>query len=533
MQIVIPMSGAGARFSRKGYSRPKPLIEVDGKPLIEHVVDMFPGATDFVFICSRQHLETTPMESVLRSIAPRAAIASIEPHKRGPVHAVLAAEGLIEDNSPVLVSYCDFATDWDFRHFKSTVALNGCDGCITAYRGFHPHSLGPNLYAYMRHSENHLLEIREKHCFTGDRMQEFASAGSYYMRSGRLLKHYFHQAVDKDLATNGEYYASMPFNLLVADGLDVRIYELPHFLQWGTPEDLEEYVGWSEYFRHWEDWRPPGRALPGVNLLPAAGRGVRFQREGYRKPKPLIPVGGVPMIQRVAASSPPAKRWIVVSRETEAAALSQGLELAGVNKIESIQTQGNTEGQLCTCLLARDRIDPAEPLAIYPCDAALIYDDEAFRRLALSGTADVIVWTFRNHPHANRHPEQYGWVDADSDGAIRQVLCKQPLHEDVSGDPGVVGAFWFRKAGLFFEAADRVVRANLRVNNEFYVDTVAGELVRSGARGRVFGTKHYICMGTPDDIRTYEYWRTYFRSQAGTGERERVEVCPSAQFNFP
>ena len=81
-----------------------------------------------------------------------------------------------------------------------------------------------------------------------------------------------------------------------------------------------------------------------------------------------------------------------------------------------------------------------------------------------------------------------------------------------------MGAFWFRQGRLFLEAADRVIERNLRVNNEFYVDTVIGELVRSGARCRIFDTDHYICMGTPDDVKTYAYWQAYFRKiRAGKG----------------
>jgi NDP-sugar pyrophosphorylase family protein len=50
MQIVIPMSGFGERFRRAGYSVPKPLIEVEGKPIIAHVLSMFPNETDVFFI---------------------------------------------------------------------------------------------------------------------------------------------------------------------------------------------------------------------------------------------------------------------------------------------------------------------------------------------------------------------------------------------------------------------------------------------------------------------------------------------------
>ena len=297
------MSGSGSRFARAGYNDPKPLIPVDGRPLIEHVIGMFPGVTDFVFVCSRAHLETTRLEAVLRRAAPTGRIVAIEPHKLGPVYATLQAEALIQNDEPVIVNYCDFSVHWDFRDFRRTMETLNPAGALTAYRGFHPHSLGPNLYAYMRQENNRMLEIREKYCFTEDRMNEFASSGTYYFRTGELLKHYFREAMERNLTTNGEFYASMPYNLMAADGHPVHIYELEHFLQWGTPEDLEEYQGWSNFFARRAEWEP-ARRMPGAVLVPMAGDGVRFAREGYREPKPLVPVAGVPMIERALRTLP-------------------------------------------------------------------------------------------------------------------------------------------------------------------------------------------------------------------------------------
>ena len=82
MKIVVPMSGFGNRFVQAGYADPKPLIEVDGKPIIEHVVNLFPGETDFIFICNKTHLETTEMRSILTRIKPGCNIVPIEPHNR-------------------------------------------------------------------------------------------------------------------------------------------------------------------------------------------------------------------------------------------------------------------------------------------------------------------------------------------------------------------------------------------------------------------------------------------------------------------
>ena len=63
IQLVIPMSGIGRRFIEAGYEDPKPLIEVDGKPIIEHVVNLFPGVEDIVFICNEKHIKETKMKT--------------------------------------------------------------------------------------------------------------------------------------------------------------------------------------------------------------------------------------------------------------------------------------------------------------------------------------------------------------------------------------------------------------------------------------------------------------------------------------
>jgi len=281
MQIIIPMSGSGTRFLNAGYRAPKPLIEVDGKPVIEHVVNMYPGEKNITFICSREHLRETAMEAVLKRIAPGSRIVPIDPHKKGPVFAVAQAFGLIEDDDEVIVSYCDFSKYYDYADFLSTVRAKKADGAVTAYRGFHPHMLYPTNYAFIREEDGWLKEIREKRPFTGDRMAEYASDGSYYFRKGSLVKKYFAELMERGINLNGEFYVSMVYNLLVRDGLKVPVYEIRHMLQWGAPRDLEEYIKWSEYFRAAVRARENIKSRPGsINLIPLAGKGMRFADEG-------------------------------------------------------------------------------------------------------------------------------------------------------------------------------------------------------------------------------------------------------------
>jgi NDP-sugar pyrophosphorylase family protein len=116
MQIIIPMSGFGERFRRAGYSLPKPLIEVEGKSIIGHVIDLFPGETDFIFICNEEHLRNPEyrMRSILSELCPAGQIVGIPSHKLGPINAILQVEHLLDPESPVVVNYCDFTCYWDW-----------------------------------------------------------------------------------------------------------------------------------------------------------------------------------------------------------------------------------------------------------------------------------------------------------------------------------------------------------------------------------------------------------------------------------
>lgn len=248
MQIIIPMSGLGSRFIAKGYTDIKPLIKVGGKPIIEYVVNLFPGETNFVFICNNDHLASTPLRAELERIMPTGKIVGIASQKKGPVYAVLQALDVIDNNEPTIVNYCDFNAVWNYAAFKQDTLAKNYAGAIPCYTGFHPHLLGPNLYASCKvDDQKNLIKIREKYSWTADKMQSYQSDGTYYFQSGALVKKYFQQLANEDVHLHGEYYVSLVYNLLVRDTLPIHIYEVDQFCQWGTPEDLAEFNQWIEY----------------------------------------------------------------------------------------------------------------------------------------------------------------------------------------------------------------------------------------------------------------------------------------------
>ena len=516
MQIVIPMSGFGERFRREGYKAPKPLIEIDGKPIIAHVIDMFPGEADFVFICNQEHLDEPAyrMEGVLRECCPSGRIVGIPPHKLGPINAVRQVEHLLDQTRPVVVNYCDFTCHWDWPHFKQFVKETACAGAIPAYKGFHPHTLGSTNYAYMRELSGWVQDIQEKQPYTNNRMEEYASSGTYYFASAQIMSEAFRVALDQDLNVNGEYYVSLAYKPLLANGQSVAVYPLQHFMQWGTPEDVAEYNTWSKAFR-WLVAPVKGESKArGSLIVPMAGLGQRFANEGYELTKPLIPVSGMPMVAQATRDLPPAEQHVFVVRSDMQGYEDVSTELKRIYPLSIIKTiDCVTEGQACTALIGLDALENElgnvpGPITIGACDNGALYDAVAFDRLVDKPDVDVIVWGVRGYPNAVRHPKMFGWIDA-KDGQISSISVKTPLDNPVS-DPIVLGTFTFRRAEDFRRAVEHLIARDGRINGEFYIDSCINDAIELGLRCHLFEVDSYLCWGTPNDLRTFEYWQSCF-----------------------
>jgi dTDP-glucose pyrophosphorylase len=516
MQIIVPMSGFGERFRRAGYAVPKPLIYIDGRPIIAHVIDMFPGETDFIFICNQEHLNEPAyrMEAVLKQYCPSGQILGIPPHKLGPINAVRQAEHLLNPAEPVVVNYCDFTCYWDWHHFKSYVKKTACVGAIPSYKGFHPHSLGSTNYAYICEIEGWVQDIQEKQPYTNNRMQEYASSGTYYFASAKIMSEAFRTVMEQDLNIGGEYYVSLAYKPLLSSKQPVFVYPLQHFMQWGTPEDVVEYTTWSKAFKRLITQSESPPSTKAALVIPMAGLGQRFADEGYFLTKPLIPVSGLPMVAQATHDLPPADNHVFVLRADMIGYANVANQLRVLYPKAIIKTiDRTTEGQACTALIGLDALEDevgksSFPITIGACDNGVLYDSDAFGKLINDPLVDVIVWGIRGYPNATRHPKMFGWIDSEG-GLIHSISVKTPLSNPAT-DPVVLGTFTFRRADDFRKALNRLIKREGRINGEFYIDSLINDAVELGLRCHLFEVDSYLCWGTPNDLRTFEYWQSCF-----------------------
>ncbi len=511
MQLIIPMSGLGERFLKVGYKVPKPLIYVEEKPIIAHIVDMFPGVESIFFICNKNHLlsKDLKMRETLLKIKPNSKIISIDQHKKGPIHAVLSSINYFDLEKPTIVNYCDFNCIWDYNKFSQYVRDSKCDGCVVTYKGFHPHMLVNTNYAYLKVNNSNITDIQEKKPFTSKPMDEHASSGTYYFKTGALMDKYFNKTVKEDLHVNGEYYVSMSFKPMIKDNLNLRVFNLRFFMQWGTPEDLKDYEWYSNMFKKKLNHNKKKEIIQNTTLLiPCAGIGSRFVKEGYKKPKPFIKVSGKIMLLQAINDLPLCHNTKVIFRnDMDDLNISIYKLKKYFPKIEIKLLNKKTDGQAITCLEGLDKNNMNSSLIISACDNGLIYSKN-FLNLIKDNSIDIVVWGCRRYPGAIKKPEMYGWIDEEY-GKIKKIHVKKQS-KDKFNDPIITGTFYFRESSIFQKITFDLIKGGKKVNNEFYIDSCINNAINLGYSVRYFEVDYFLCWGTPDDLKTYKYWQECF-----------------------
>jgi dTDP-glucose pyrophosphorylase len=349
-------------------------------------------------------------------------------------------------------------------------------------------------------------------------MEEFASSGTYYFASAKIMSDAFKQIMDQNINICGEYYVSLAYKSMFAQGDKVAVYPLQHFMQWGTPDDLNEYNSWSDTFKRLIN-SDVASTPAGSLVIPMAGMGKRFADEGYILTKPLIPVSGKAMAIQAIENLPESKYQSLVLRSDMpgVAGIQKEIQEYLPNSIMTLVPQV-TEGQACTALIGLDaleefvtgdELDDLSPITFGACDNGVLFNQTAYQALINNPEVDVIVWGARGHTNAVRKPQMFGWIDANTDGRINTISVKTPLASPAT-DPIVIGTFTFKNPSDARHAIDTLIARNGRINGEFYLDSCINDAIGLGLRCHLFEVDSFISWGTPNDLKTFEYWQSCF-----------------------
>jgi dTDP-glucose pyrophosphorylase len=232
LKIVVPMSGNGQRFKDAGYPIIKPLIDVNGEPMIQVVVDNLNVDAHFIFICQKEHYEKYNLKSVLNLIAPGCDIVQVDGLTEGAACTTLLAKELIDNGEPLLMANSDQFVEWNSNECLYAFTADTIDGGIVTFEATHP------KWSYAKLSEDGFVsEVAEK-----NPISNMATVGIYYWRKGSDYVKYAEQMIEKNIRTNNEFYVCPVFNEAIGDGKKIRVKNIEKMWGIGTPEDLNYFL---------------------------------------------------------------------------------------------------------------------------------------------------------------------------------------------------------------------------------------------------------------------------------------------------
>jgi beta-phosphoglucomutase-like phosphatase (HAD superfamily)/dTDP-glucose pyrophosphorylase len=232
LNVLIPMAGAGSRFAQAGYTFPKPLIEVRGKPMIQVVVENLNIEANYIFLVQKEHYETYNLKYLLNLIAPGCKIVQVDGLTDGAACTTLLAKEHIDNDAPLVMANSDQFVEWNSNECMYAFSADSIDGGILTFKATHP------KWSYAKLDENGFVsEVAEKKVISDE-----ATVGIYYWRHGSDYVKYAEQMISKNIRTNGEFYTCPVFNEAIGDGKKIRVKNIEKMWGIGTPEDLNYFL---------------------------------------------------------------------------------------------------------------------------------------------------------------------------------------------------------------------------------------------------------------------------------------------------
>ena len=170
MNVLIPMAGAGSRFAAAGYTFPKPLIDVEGKPMIQAVVDNLNIDANFIYVVQKEHRAKFNLDTLLNLITPNCKIVEVDGMTEGAACTTLLAKEFINNDEPLLMANSDQFVEWDSNEFMYKMIEQKVDGGILSFTATHPKWSFAKVDEY-----GYVTEVAEK-----NPISDIATVGVYY-----------------------------------------------------------------------------------------------------------------------------------------------------------------------------------------------------------------------------------------------------------------------------------------------------------------------------------------------------------------
>ena len=234
MKILIPMAGEGSRFSNEGYIFPKPLIDVNGKPMIQKVVENLDFDADYIFLIRKSHIDKYEgiIDTLNQITNGRCHHVVVKELTEGAACTALLAKDLINTDESLLIANSDQFIDYQINNFEYLKNLTNVDGIVWSFNAVHP------KWSFVKtNSRGFITEVAEK-----KPISNIATCGIYWYRKGSDFVRCAESMIKKNIRVNNEFYIAPVYNELILEKKSVIPFYVHKMWGLGTPEDLKNYL---------------------------------------------------------------------------------------------------------------------------------------------------------------------------------------------------------------------------------------------------------------------------------------------------
>lgn len=228
MKLILPVAGKGTRLRPHTFTKPKSLVRVAGKTVLQHVLDGLNKIDIDEFIIITDENGHIIKKYIERNYPDLNATYITQTELLGPAHAVSLASPRIKEDDDVLVVFNDTLFVTDLTRIPSL--CRDFDGLIYSKEVEDPKRFGVNVM-----KDNIIVDMIEK---PDEPVSNLAQVGMYYMKNGRTFMEYINRTIKENLRVKGEFYLPEVFKLMIKDGFKLGAPEIEEWLDCGKPETL-------------------------------------------------------------------------------------------------------------------------------------------------------------------------------------------------------------------------------------------------------------------------------------------------------
>ena len=493
------MCGVGKRFTDAGFKNHKSMIEVDGKNMLERVINKFDNINIYLITTNKIESQLS-RNSKWKELCKKINIIFIDDHKLGPAYSIYKAFDFIPKKIETYISYCDITWEWS----KQSFVEDQTEAAIFCHYGFHPHLVNNNFSAFCKPEKNNLRklnEIKEKESFTNDWMSEPLSIGLFYIDDFEKLKLPLNNMISKDEKVANEFFPSILFNYIKEQGTDVDLISVDSFVHYGTVKHLKDINSWVSYFKKYRSKKVyDDKSKKYSASIMISGSGSRMKSIS-QVPKYLLKAGEFRLIDHVINNLPINKNKlsIICNKDQDFKDISKEIEYFQISK---------TKSQFDSLLASESFLKEKNNFFLCSCDCFGLFNLKEFDSLVNSNYADIIIFGFEPSLIQEQLKASYSSFTFDKN-KVKDIYVKEIPNQNFLG---LAGFFWFKNGIILSNALKDYANDIKTLNREIIIDDIIKLLSNKKTKILFIKIHKYIHLGTPEEFSEYNYWNSRISS---------------------